>query len=738
MSEPEDQLKGALTNRNWEKVEDVWIALSDQEPERVDLYRRTLQALIDREQENRVHDMATLMARTWDERGRSQDVYTLLEPLVKNDLLPGELEEIFQSAVRGTFSSHSALDLCFQKSELNRNVNSENFETFLELVQFDEGSYVYHSSGWGTGKIQEVEEIMEVLLVDFENRPGHEMKIEAAHQYLNVLPEDDPRALDYRGREELEEALEERPVQIVAAYLKTRDAKISLKELRGLLKDKVFSDSQWTRWWNKVRSELLQHPNIEVEGRTSPDLSYREQSKKPEQELLEKISFADDPENVRRAIQNYMSFLKDNPEAKEQVQDALESKFEYFIDQARDRRHRASFIELVLFLNRKMNFLEDDDLQKYIEPVLLPGEEFQEQVDEIAEVLNRLQSKTDYSEVFSILEEITGQEESYLLESELLLHVRGAVWKHLARRLIDRGAVEYISDALYKLTGVPGKYPLAYVSMVGARTDDELEPIQQFIPSEVEIFRNLVEISETTSERYLPESYTVRKMVSRVEEVMKQNDWEIVREAAPLLDEEATREMREKVKRMQDFRDTTRAEILSTLKDVEEEEEEEGYFWESRLIFSTREGIEKREEQYNEIISEKLPENQKAVEKAREMGDVSENAELDAALEERSFLTSRARKMKEELDRARSFSEVTLEEGLVQPGTRVTVTDEDTGEEQTYTILGPWDSDAAENVISYKTPLAGGLLGEETGNTTTVELPEEEKTFHIESVEKMI
>jgi len=157
-------------------------------------------------------------------------------------------------------------------------------------------------------------------------------------------------------------------------------------------------------------------------------------------------------------------------------------------------------------------------------------------------------------------------------------------------------------------------------------------------------------------------------------------------------------------------------------------------FWEEEFIYCTRQGIEKRSRELKEITEEKLPEIFKAIGKAADFGDLSENAEWTAALEEQRLLTEKAGQIEEELGNARIIEEQKRHEGVVAPGTRVTMVRVGEEGEETITILGPWDI-GPEGVVSYQAPLAASLLGTKQGDQATIQLPERSYEVMVKAVE---
>ncbi len=137
------------------------------------------------------------------------------------------------------------------------------------------------------------------------------------------------------------------------------------------------------------------------------------------------------------------------------------------------------------------------------------------------------------------------------------------------------------------------------------------------------------------------------------------------------------------------------------------------------------------------LVDQKIPENAKAIQNAASYGDLSENAEWEAAMEEQRNLTGRAEDMSRELRRVRLIEDQNLVDGVVSPGTKVRFTDLGTDETKTYRILGPWDC-VAEDIVNYKAPLAAALLGHRAGDECTIEGPDGDHRVRIDQVERLL
>jgi len=173
------------------------------------------------------------------------------------------------------------------------------------------------------------------------------------------------------------------------------------------------------------------------------------------------------------------------------------------------------------------------------------------------------------------------------------------------------------------------------------------------------------------------------------------------------------------------------ARVVPTGQDAEAKAK---HFWDDGRIWSTKTGLERRRAEFRQLMEVKIPANTDAIGKAAAMGDLSENSEWEAAIEEQRTLTSRASEMEQELRNVDLIEGAILPEGVVSPGTTVRYRQAGKSAEQEITILGPWDTDAGDQVVSYRAPLAAGLLGHRKGESVQIALPAGPITVEILSV----
>ncbi len=136
----------------------------------------------------------------------------------------------------------------------------------------------------------------------------------------------------------------------------------------------------------------------------------------------------------------------------------------------------------------------------------------------------------------------------------------------------------------------------------------------------------------------------------------------------------------------------------------------------------TREGYEKRKEKLAQLERE-MTEITRRVAAAREMGDLSENAEYHAAREDQGIKQAQINDIKDQLGRAELVDPSTLSNDTVVFGTRVRVKDLDLGEEESFELVGPGQEDYDNNKILTTSPIGQGLLGKRAGEVAEIRVP---------------
>ncbi len=151
-----------------------------------------------------------------------------------------------------------------------------------------------------------------------------------------------------------------------------------------------------------------------------------------------------------------------------------------------------------------------------------------------------------------------------------------------------------------------------------------------------------------------------------------------------------------------------------------------------KIPFTAR-GFAKLDAELKRLKTVDRPQIIVAIAEARELGDLSENAEYHAARERQSFVEGRIRELESLLGRSEVIDPTRLS-GPIKFGATVKLLDEDTEEQRTYQIVGEAEANIEEGLLNMKSPLARALIGREPGDSVEVRTPGGTRSYEIVEV----
>ena len=149
------------------------------------------------------------------------------------------------------------------------------------------------------------------------------------------------------------------------------------------------------------------------------------------------------------------------------------------------------------------------------------------------------------------------------------------------------------------------------------------------------------------------------------------------------------------------------------------------------FTYMTHEGYNKIIAEINYLESVRRPEISAQIAEARDKGDLSENAEYDAAKEAQGLLEAKIVQLKGTLSNARLIDESQLKTDVVQIMNKVKIKNMQTKAVMTYTIVSDSEANLKQNKIAVNTPIARGLMGKKTGDVVDIKVPNGIMTFEI-------
>ena len=151
----------------------------------------------------------------------------------------------------------------------------------------------------------------------------------------------------------------------------------------------------------------------------------------------------------------------------------------------------------------------------------------------------------------------------------------------------------------------------------------------------------------------------------------------------------------------------------------------------SKVSYYTTEGLKKLRDELNHLKDVERPNASKAIGDARDKGDLSENAEYDAAKEAQGMLEMRIAKLEETYANARLIDESILDDSKVLVHSIVKIKNQSNGMEVVYKLVAQSEADLKTGKISVDSPIGKGLLGREVGEIAEIEVPNGVMKFEI-------
>ena len=154
----------------------------------------------------------------------------------------------------------------------------------------------------------------------------------------------------------------------------------------------------------------------------------------------------------------------------------------------------------------------------------------------------------------------------------------------------------------------------------------------------------------------------------------------------------------------------------------------------NRNIFCLEESLSTKKKELKYILEVEVPKNSKEIGIAIEMGDLKENAEYKAGKEKQESLNIAVGRLKDEIEKTKIFDFNLIDFTKVTFGCEVVLKNIITSKNETFKILGPWESDPSNNIISYLSPFGNELLGSSEGDKLNFIINERDFSYEIISV----
>jgi transcription elongation GreA/GreB family factor len=580
------------------------------------------------------------------------------------------------------------------------------------LVQLTDTGFCMHRS-WGFGRIKTVDTVFARFMIDFENKAGHTMDLAFAAQSLKPIPKDHILARKASDLEQLRQMAATQHLELVKLVLNSYGGKATVDQIQHALVPEVISDD-WKKWWEAARRELKKDGHFQVPLKKTEPIIYQVKEVSLQDRLLEEFRAAKGLKArivvAGEALKNAHD-LQDKGAAATEIITALNAEITNY-----QRTQPAVALEAI--------FARDDIRTMAGSP---PAEEevttqaIWAQETKIGQVLEQLPASKHRRALESF--KAANPETWHAALQGALNGVSARLCHELAGLLIQEGKIDLLKETVARLISQHTASSELLLWLAKDRNDsfaDILGP---------EVFRAML----TAMER---DQFNERRS-NRLRDYIL-DDQELLVELIGSADFEVIKDLTRALQLSPSFDDMDKrsllARIVKSYPAIQSLISGDQTRQEAPLLVSW-ESLERRKNEYHELVEKKIPANSKEIAIARSYGDLSENHEYKAAKEMQKLLMKRKADLETQLVRARGTDFAASRTDVASIGTIVNATDLATNQAEHFTILGAWDSEPEKNIISYLSPVAQSLLGHKVGDEVEFELHGVQHRHRIESIQ---
>ncbi len=573
-----------------------------------------------------------------------------------------------------------------------------------KLDKLEPGTACVHKS-WGVGRVAEWDLLGDRLLLDFEGKPGHPMKLSFAADSLTALAPDHILARRVTDLPTLQALAKDKPAELVELALKSSGGSMSLDDLERIVAPRIVAAADYKKWWDNAKKELKAYRHIVVPAKRTEKLTLRSTAEKPGQVMVNAFLNVRDLKNKLAA----MAAIVKDLDLFENAATELLPVFKDLSDTVRKTWKLQLKESLHLLLQR----------------------------DELVTQL-KAEIPADAAQVFELVRD--GRTNLTEVVNSLPVGMLGRLYSAFPIAFPE-GA--WVKECLAHLTRTGGRAVSEITTVMDA--NDELDVLAEFLRKAVRnrtlstdlliwICKERKGLSEAVFSIDLGNAIISAleddhvsggpKKTGRLHDTMAE-DRSLVGEMVADADDADLKLFAKRILSTSVFDELTRrslmGKIIKARPEMERMMEENAAAIKDEALTVSWESLQRKKAELDDIANVQIPHNKSEIQIARAEGDLRENGGYKAAREQQSVLLRMQSKYERELRHAQGTDFAGAKTDRVGIGTIAEVIDLASGKTEIFTILGAWDSDPDKNQLSYLSETAKALIGKAPGDE--LELP---------------
>ncbi|HUO85676.1 MAG TPA: GreA/GreB family elongation factor [Thermoanaerobaculia bacterium] len=665
------EVEPLIEQGHFEEVESRWIARMEEDPSDAAGFLAVAKRLRKANERSRSDTLLELFADALRERELWPERLQVLREIGRLARRPSTLREPLREALDKSYGHLPSYEkvlraVNFADEKANPVELTDKAESWL---RFEEGE-VFFMSGRGVGVVTELNPELGICRLDFENEKRVAVPLGAAPKYLEPMGRDFLLRRKIDDPDGLQEEVLADPARALEEVLRGFGRAMTAAEIKDAMTG-IVPAGRWSTWWTSARK----HPQIVVSGGGArASYSWKASAEAAEEAIRKKFA--------RAPLRQKLEIAKKESARNEELADSFAS----VLAAEAERIHQtdpATAWEILTILEklpgRHSSDLDPDGL--LLGPrtarvlAAIPDRALRERALEIVR-LRHDQWQQVFAEIF------------FLEEDPRVLTL-------IADALEREGANDIRSRLIDETLRFPRRRTHAFAWY--CRVLQETEPLPQRADYAL-VFQMLDVLSSEEAAAVRPrlkEMFDRGGLVLRVVMGRDQPD-----------EAERLRETIDRFGMIESYRrDLIKSAITMKYAQLRDAEAEP--------ILTTVESAAAKRAEYENLRTVEIPANLKAIQEAREMGDLRENFEYKAARQRQEYLSARLSALQSELSRIRTLDPSEIDPSQIRVGTRVILRNGDL--ERVVSILGPWESSPEHGIYSYESDAAKALIGKRPG-----------------------
>jgi transcription elongation factor GreA len=702
-------------------VREIWAKLLEYCPEDIDLFLHVEKKIAKNISEEKSVTLLEDVYASCKKHGDTDTAIAILKMILQYNERDSSARREIVECYKTKYQNHSQLEECIRISNLTQNWRNvrEAITDFEKHISFDKGSFVFHRT-WGVGRIASIQG--DEVVIDFAKKRAHAMSLKMAVNALQTLSKNHIWVLKATlKKEKLREQIKGEVSWALQTVIKSFGNSCDLKRIKAELVPSVLSASEWTSWSGKARDILKSDPGFGVHPGNIDIFTVRDRPISIEEKLYNEFKAEKNFFNRIATVRSYLSQKNAEPD----------SEF---------------FTEMTGYFTK---FLSAGQVNEQVVASYLLIQELSAGYPSLGQGLT-----LDFNAIFERIEDVSqlfsnlkdgGLREAFLQEIRRFV----PSWPGIYIRLFPTAQLPSIIVNLEK-EGHEDKlaamvqncfenyrenreaaiwlYKNSRNAPWFAKAGIDQEKIIIILIYILDITYRDIDLHRNTSDnrKINKQVYTLLFKDGLLETFIKGADEDTILRIYTLIDD------------VKDLDPADKLALRSLIQDSKPELKLSGEIEKkvSRALIVTAAMYEEKQRQLTRIMEEEVPANSREIAFAMSLGDLRENAEYKAAKEKQEILNSTVAKLKEEIERAQIFDPAAVNKDKVSFGTRVVLINDASGAPEEYTILGPWESNPENRIISYLSPFGNTILNKKAGERFTFSRADEDISYTVKEITK--